>query len=68
MACRTVPGILHPDGTLTLAEKGLPDHPVPVLVTILERDEAAALPGLGDYQPGLHDDEERLARGGIRWQ
>ncbi len=68
MTYKTVQGILNPNGTLTLAGEDLPDHPVPVMVTILEPDETNSLAELGDYQANLLDYEERLARGEIQWQ
>jgi hypothetical protein len=65
---RTVEGVLHPDGTLTLPQEELPGHPVRVMVTLLEATDDAALAELGDYAAQLADYEERLARGEIRWQ
>ena len=68
MSYKTVQGILHPNGTLTLTGDELPAHPVPVMVIILEPDEELALANLGDYHGKLTDYEERLARGEIQWQ
>lgn len=56
------------NGKLVLSGEEMPDHPVPVMVTILERSEEATLSELGDYQPRLADYEDRLTRGEIRWQ
>lgn len=67
MSFKTVQGILSPDGKLTLSNESLPDHPVPVMVTLLEHDDES-LSDLGDYQPQLADYEDRLARGEIQWQ
>ena len=64
----TVQGVLNPDGKLILTGANLPDHPVAVMVTILEPDEAMALSQPGDYLGNLVDYEERLARGEIQWQ
>jgi hypothetical protein len=68
MIYKTVEGILHPDGTLTLSREDLPDHAVSVMVTILEGGEEASLSEPGDYLNQLTDYEERLARGEIQWQ
>ena len=68
MTYRTVHGILQPDGTLRLTGEPLPDHPVSVMVTILDADEDKVLADLGDYHNGLVDYEERLARGEIQWE
>jgi hypothetical protein len=68
MAFKTVEGVLHPDGTLALPREELPDHPVRVMVTLLEADEGTALAAVGDYSERLTEYEERLARGEIRWQ
>ena len=55
MSYKTVQGILHPNGTLTLTGDQLPAHPVPVMVIILEPDEELALANLGDYHGKLTD-------------
>ncbi|HEY7154551.1 MAG TPA: hypothetical protein VH575_11375 [Gemmataceae bacterium] len=68
MTYRTLESVLQPDGKLTLAPAELPDHPVRVMVTILESEEETALTELGDYLEKLTDYEERLARGEIQWQ
>jgi hypothetical protein len=68
MTYKTLEGVLHPDGTVTVSPGELPDHPVNVMITILERSEEAILSELGDYLGQLTDYEERLARGEIQWQ
>jgi hypothetical protein len=68
MTYKTVEGVLHPDGTVTLPREELPDHPVTVMITILEGGEEAMLSEPGDYLNQLTDYEERLARGEIQWQ
>jgi hypothetical protein len=68
MTYRTLEGVLHPDGKVTLSPAELPGHPVRVMVTILEPDEETALADMGDYLEKLTDYEERLARGEIQWQ
>jgi hypothetical protein len=68
MIHKTVEGILQPDGKLALPAGELPSHPVRVMVTILEENEAAVLTDVGDYLDQLADYEERLARGEIQWQ
>ena len=68
MTFKTIEGVLHPDGTLTLPKQDLPDHDVRVMVTLLEGTADAALAEVGDYNEQLQDYEERLARGEIRWQ
>jgi hypothetical protein len=68
MTYRTVQAVLHPDGRVTLPPAELPDHPVQVMITILEGDEDASLSEPGDYLERLTEYEERLARGEIRWQ
>lgn len=68
MVYRTLESQLNPDGRLTLPSNELPDHPVRVMVTILEDDEENALSDLGDYLEQLTDYEERLARGEIHWR
>jgi hypothetical protein len=65
---KTVKGVLHPNGTLSLTGEGIPDHPVPVIVTIMEPDEAESPVEVGDYLTTLTDYEDRLARGEIMWQ
>jgi hypothetical protein len=68
MTYKTLDGVLHPDGTLAVPAAELPDHPVRVMVTIMEPDEDATLAQPGDYLDRLTDYEERLARGEIQWQ
>jgi hypothetical protein len=68
MTFKTVEGVLHPNGMLTVPQQELPDHPVRVMVTLLGAADDAALAELGDYNERLTDYEERLARGEIRWQ
>jgi hypothetical protein len=68
MIYKTVEGVLHPDGTITLPREELPNHDVNVMITILERGEEALLSEPGDYLNQLTDYEERLARGEIQWQ
>jgi hypothetical protein len=65
---RTLEGVLNPDGTVTLAAAELPDHPVTVMITILESEEEAMLAEPGDYLNALSEYEDRLARGEIQWQ
>jgi hypothetical protein len=65
---RTVEGVLHPDGSLSLSPAELPDHPVRVMVTILEAEDDSWLSQPGDYLERLTEYEERLARGEMRWQ
>jgi hypothetical protein len=68
MTYKTLEGVLHPDGKVALPAADLPDHPVRVMVTILEATDDAELTELGDYCERLEDYEERLARGEITWQ
>ena len=68
MIFKTVEGVLHPDGTLTLPNEDLPDHAVRVMVTLLEATNDANLAEVDDYDVQLRDYEERLARGEIQWQ
>ena len=68
MTYKTVEGVLHPNGTLTLPGEALPDRPIPVMVTLLEKGEELSLSELGDYHNALTDYEDRLARGDIQWQ
>src|SRR6185437_1800838 len=68
MTYKTVEGVLHPDGTVTLPREELPDHAVEVMITILERGEETVLSEPGGYLNQLTDYEERLARGEIQWQ
>jgi hypothetical protein len=68
MIYKTVEGVLHPDGTISLPQAELPDHDVHVMITILEREEDALLSEPGDYLNHLNAYEEQLARGEIQWQ
>jgi hypothetical protein len=68
MTYKTVEGVLHPDGTVTLSPAERPDRPVRVLVTLLEDDVEGPLAELGDYLHQLTDYEERLAQGEVRWR
>jgi hypothetical protein len=68
MTHKTLEGVLYPDGRVSLPPEALPDHPVRVVVTLLEADDDTALADPGDYLERLTDYEERLARGEIRWQ
>lgn len=68
MTYKTLEGILHPDGRLTLSPDELPEHPVRVMVTLLEDGGEAELSELGDYLDQLTDYEDRLARGEVQWQ
>jgi hypothetical protein len=65
---KTVEGVLHPDGRVTLPPDELPEHPVRVMVTLLEDGGEAELSELGDYLDHLTDYEERLERGEVQWQ
>lgn len=68
MIYKTLEGVLHPDGKLLLGAAELPDHPVRVMVAILETSDEAALAEPGDYLQQLTEYEERLARGEVQWQ
>lgn len=68
MTYTTLEGVLQPDGKLIVPPETLPNHPVRVLVTILEEGQEASLSEVGDYLEQLTDYEERLARGEIKWQ
>lgn len=68
MIYKTLEATLTPDGRLSLSPHDLPQHPVRVMVTILEAGEDRDLSELGDYCDRLADYEERLARGEIQWQ
>jgi hypothetical protein len=68
MIYRTIEGVLNPDGRMVLPPDQLPEHPVRVMVTILEGGGEDELSELGDYLDQLTDYEERLARGEIQWQ
>ncbi len=68
MTYRTLEGVLHPDGKVTLAPADLPGHPVRVMVTILEPEEESELSEVGDYSEKLSEYEEKLARGENQWQ
>jgi hypothetical protein len=49
MIYKTLEGVLNPDGRVILPREELPEHSVPVMVTILESGEEAALSEVGDY-------------------
>ena len=68
MTYRTLEGVLHPDGKVTLAPADLPGRPVRVMVTILEPEEETELSDVGDYLEKLSEYEKKLARGEIHWQ
>ncbi|HYT94758.1 MAG TPA: hypothetical protein VEL76_38935 [Gemmataceae bacterium] len=68
MTYKTLEGVLHPDGKVTLPAVELPTRPVRVMVTILEAEDETSLAEPGDYLDRLTDYEERLARGEIQWQ
>lgn len=68
MTYRTLEGVLHPDGKVTLSPAELPERSVRVMVTILDSDEETSLTETGDYLEKLTEYEERLARGDIQWQ
>ncbi len=68
MTYRTLEGVLHPDGKVTLAPADLPGRPVRVMVTILEPEEETELSDVGDYLEKLSEYEKKLARGEIQWQ
>ncbi|HEX5447439.1 MAG TPA: hypothetical protein VFW87_26730 [Pirellulales bacterium] len=68
MVYRTLETTLGPDGRLELSPNELPEHPVRVMVTILEGNEDRELSEMGDYCGRLADYEDRLARGEIQWQ
>ncbi len=68
MTFKTLEGVLHPDGKVTLGDEQLPGHAVKVLITILESTEDSSLAEPGDYRAQLEEYEERLARGEIQWQ
>ena len=60
MTYRTVESVLNPDGRLAPPSEELPEHPVRVMVMILEREDEEGILA----EPG----DDRLARGEIRWQ
>ncbi|HQU43208.1 MAG TPA: hypothetical protein PK867_10365 [Pirellulales bacterium] len=68
MTYKTLETTLNPDGRLELMPRDLPQHPVRVMVTILDEGDEALLSESGDYHDRLTDYEERLARGEIQWQ
>ena len=68
MFYKTVATTLNPDGRLGLPPDDLPEHPVRVMVTILDGGEEGKLTELGDYLDCLTDYEERLSRGEIQWR
>jgi hypothetical protein len=68
MIYKTLEGVLNPDGRIVVPLDELPEHPVRVMVTILEGTEEDALSEMGDYLDQLTDYEERLARGEVQWQ
>lgn len=68
MTYKTVEGVLHPDGTVSLPPEELPEHDVKVMITMLEPGEETMLSEVGDYLHQFSDYEERLARGEIHWQ
>jgi hypothetical protein len=68
MIYKTLEGVLNPDGRVTLSPEDLPEHPVRVMITILENGEEQALSELGNYLDQLTDYEDRLARGEIQWR
>lgn len=68
MTYKTLECVLQPDGKVTLPPDELPNHPVRVMVTILEEEDETLLSELGDYLEQLTDYEERLARGEVQWQ
>jgi hypothetical protein len=68
MNSKTLEGVLHPDGRISLPQEELPDHPVLVRLTILEDQNEDRLSDPGDYLERLEDYEEQLLRGEIRWQ
>jgi len=59
---------LHPDGRVTLPTDLLPDHPVRVMVTLLEDGDETGPSEPGDYLGQLADYEAQLARGEIQRQ
>ena len=67
--CKSLAGVLHPDGKIEVAGGKMPDHPVRVVVTILDEPTEAGedLSGLGDYLDQVTDYEDRLARGEVWW-
>ena len=69
---KTLRGILYPDGKVDLSrEKAVFEHPVEVMVTILDenlREETQILYEMGDYLTQLTSYEEKLAKGEIRWK
>jgi len=65
---KTFEGILGPDGRVDLPPGEQPDHPVRVMVTILEQSADETLADLGDYLDQLTDYEDRLTRGEIQWR
>ena len=68
MTYKTVEGVLHPDGTVTVATGELPALPVRVLITVLESGEGTVPSDLGEYLGQLTEYEQRLAAGEIEWQ
>ncbi len=68
MVYKTLEGVLHPNGSLAVPAEELPDHSVPVLITLLEDHDQRALSEIGNYLEQLTDYEERLVRGEIMWQ
>ena len=68
MTYKTLEGVLNPDGHMVLPPSQLPDHPVRVMVTILEGPEDDTLSELRDCLDQLTDYEERLARGEVQWR
>jgi hypothetical protein len=68
MIYKTFEAVLNPDGRVTLPPDELPEHPVRVMLTILDSGPEEALWEVGDYLDQLTDYEDRLARGEIQWR
>ena len=68
MTYRTLEAVLNPNGQIVLPPDELPEHPVRVMVTFLERREEDTLTEPGDYLEQLTAYEDRLARGEVQWQ
>lgn len=60
MIYRTLEGVLHPDGRLTLPAQEMPQRPVHVMVTLLTEPEDDAVAEIGDYAARLEDYEDTL--------
>lgn len=68
---KTLKGILYPEGRIEFLEEEKVNHPVEVMITLLDenlQEDLVILSSMGDYLKQIDSYENQLAQGKILWK